>query len=228
MRFIPIKWAPNAITLVGFILVIIGTLVIYTRGSLGDVVPETSCFIFAICILTYQNLDNIDGKQARRTNTSSPLGMLFDHGCDAMSCFCLALSLTRMMMITNEKLLLFGLFLGVLLSFYMSVWAQYHSKGIMHLGNTDFNLGKINAVDDGIPLIWILGFITSVTGSTFWSKEAIFGLDRGVCFLNFIFICSICTINLMQSKPCRWSSTLAQTSPRTCGVPCDTSCTYST
>lgn len=28
---------------------------------------------------------SIDGKQARRTRSSSPLGQLFDHGCDALS-----------------------------------------------------------------------------------------------------------------------------------------------
>jgi ethanolaminephosphotransferase len=27
----------------------------------------------------------VDGKQARRTNSSSPLGQLFDHGCDAIN-----------------------------------------------------------------------------------------------------------------------------------------------
>lgn len=36
-------------------------------------------------ILVYTNLDCIDGKQARRTGTSSPLGQLFDHGCDAVA-----------------------------------------------------------------------------------------------------------------------------------------------
>ena len=30
LRFIPIKWAPNAITLVGFILVILGFFIIYS------------------------------------------------------------------------------------------------------------------------------------------------------------------------------------------------------
>jgi len=33
----------------------------------------------------YQSLDAIDGKQARRTGTSNPLGELFDHGCDSIS-----------------------------------------------------------------------------------------------------------------------------------------------
>lgn len=30
-------------------------------------------------------MDAIDGKQARRTGTSSPLGEFFDHGCDAIN-----------------------------------------------------------------------------------------------------------------------------------------------
>jgi phosphatidylglycerophosphate synthase len=33
-----------------------------------------------------QTFDAVDGKQARRTNSSSPLGELFDHGCDALAC----------------------------------------------------------------------------------------------------------------------------------------------
>ena len=36
-------------------------------------------------MLVYQTLDNMDGKQARKTKSSSPLGLLFDHGCDAMN-----------------------------------------------------------------------------------------------------------------------------------------------
>ena len=34
----------------------------------------------------------MDGKQARRINKSSPLGMLFDHGCDALTTSLLAIS----------------------------------------------------------------------------------------------------------------------------------------
>ena len=34
----------------------------------------------SVCTFVYQTLDNMDGKQARRTGTSSPLGLLMDHG----------------------------------------------------------------------------------------------------------------------------------------------------
>ena len=34
----------------------------------------------AAAVFSYMHLDCIDGKQARRTGSSSPLGQLFDHG----------------------------------------------------------------------------------------------------------------------------------------------------
>ncbi|KAJ9522082.1 hypothetical protein QJQ45_005203 [Haematococcus lacustris] len=39
----------------------------------------------ALAVALYCNLDCMDGKQARRTRSSSPLGQLFDHGCDALA-----------------------------------------------------------------------------------------------------------------------------------------------
>ena len=39
----------------------------------------------ALGLFIYQSLDAIDGKQARRTSTSTPLGELLDHGCDSLS-----------------------------------------------------------------------------------------------------------------------------------------------
>jgi ethanolaminephosphotransferase len=41
--------------------------------------------VSASAVVLYTWLDCLDGKQARRTGTSSPLGQLFDHGCDALS-----------------------------------------------------------------------------------------------------------------------------------------------
>jgi phosphatidylglycerophosphate synthase len=58
----------------------------------------------AFCISTYLNLDSIDGKQARRTGTSSPLGELFDHGCDAIN-----------MMVIKQILMMIFFFFFILL-----------------------------------------------------------------------------------------------------------------
>lgn len=39
----------------------------------------------AFALFVYSTLDNMDGKQSRRIGASSPLGLLFDHGCDAIN-----------------------------------------------------------------------------------------------------------------------------------------------
>ena len=49
--------------------------------------PPWAYVLCAVGFFIYQSLDAIDGKQARRTNTSTPLGEFFDHGCDAVSIF---------------------------------------------------------------------------------------------------------------------------------------------
>jgi choline/ethanolamine phosphotransferase len=48
-------------------------------------VPPWTMILFAFGLFIYQTLDACDGKQARRTQSSSPLGELFDHGCDSLS-----------------------------------------------------------------------------------------------------------------------------------------------
>ena len=48
-------------------------------------VPAWASVLCALGLFLYQSLDAIDGKQARRTHSSSPLGELFDHGCDSIS-----------------------------------------------------------------------------------------------------------------------------------------------
>ena len=49
----------------------------------GSEIPVWMGVYAAWALATYALLDNMDGKQARKTGTSSALGLLFDHGCDA-------------------------------------------------------------------------------------------------------------------------------------------------
>ncbi|VDI68685.1 ethanolaminephosphotransferase [Mytilus galloprovincialis] len=83
---IPTTWAPNTLTVVGLILNIATSTLLFMYSPDGK--SEAPRFVYLLCaigLFLYQSLDAIDGKQARRTNTSSPLGELFDHGCDSVS-----------------------------------------------------------------------------------------------------------------------------------------------
>lgn len=99
LNFIPKSMAPNLITLTGFLIFIAGCLNVMIQTPISSNVTPSSILILGICTFVYQTLDNIDGKQARRTGTSSPLGMLFDHGLDALCSIFLSFTAGRMMLI---------------------------------------------------------------------------------------------------------------------------------
>jgi len=46
--------------------------------------PRWVFLLAALSLFIYQTLDAVDGKQARKTGSSSPMGQLFDHGCDSL------------------------------------------------------------------------------------------------------------------------------------------------
>ena len=51
----------------------------------AGVAPSWVYFLSGLAVLLYLHLDCLDGKQARRTKSSSPLGQLFDHGADSVA-----------------------------------------------------------------------------------------------------------------------------------------------
>lgn len=83
--------APNLLTLVGFLCCVLHYLLPtfydydFTASTSGSdhPIPSWMWALVSLLLFASHTLDGIDGKQARRTGTSSPLGELFDHGCDA-------------------------------------------------------------------------------------------------------------------------------------------------
>lgn len=86
VSLVPLYIAPNLITFIGWLLVLSATLVmLWYDFTFKNTIPSWCFYYAAFCLWSYSTLDAIDGKQARRTKSSSPLGQLFDHGCDAFS-----------------------------------------------------------------------------------------------------------------------------------------------
>ena len=56
------------------------------------IIPGWVCVFSALLYITYHLLDLMDGKHARNTKNSSPLGLLMDHGCDAITTFLFLMS----------------------------------------------------------------------------------------------------------------------------------------
>jgi phosphatidylglycerophosphate synthase len=80
-------YRPNVITLVGFMFNLVPHIILAVcyGTSMEGSVPSWVAYLMGICYFCYIILDNCDGKQARRTGSTSPLGMLLDHGLDSVT-----------------------------------------------------------------------------------------------------------------------------------------------
>lgn len=79
--------------------------------------------------------DGVDGKQARRTNSSTPLGELFDHGLDSWSCVYFVVTVYSIFGRGPSGVSVFVLYLllwVVLFSFILSHWEKYNT-GVLFL-----------------------------------------------------------------------------------------------
>ena len=126
VSFCPSWLAPNTITVIGLLFNIVGTLtLLYYCPTATEVAPRW-CWLFnAACLFIYQTLDAIDGKQARKTGNSSPLGELFDHGCDSISMVMVTMNLFVMYQTGDEPGMMV---LACLINnggFYLAHWATY-------------------------------------------------------------------------------------------------------
>ncbi|KAI8082891.1 CDP-alcohol phosphatidyltransferase-domain-containing protein [Halteromyces radiatus] len=155
------RWmAPNLITLLGlgFMMINVLFIIIYVP-DLGTEAPSWLYFSFAAGLWLYSTFDNVDGKQARRTGTSSPLGELFDHGCDALNCTCVAL-LQAAALGLGHSFSTVALVLVTIVGFYLSTAEEYFT-GVLYLG-------IVNGPTEGI-LVSCLAFIWSgVYGASSW------------------------------------------------------------
>jgi phosphatidylglycerophosphate synthase len=138
VELVPRTVAPNAITLVGFMAVVVAF----------EFFPD-NYLLLALATFVYQTLDAIDGKQARRTGSSSPLGELFDHGCDAVSTgfFMLAFSKAVAMDPMQTKAMLATSYAA----FYAAQWNEYYT-GTMYLP-------ALNVTEVQVAMMGLFAFI---------------------------------------------------------------------
>jgi phosphatidylglycerophosphate synthase len=74
--------------------VILNLLTLYFSGLDGKgIIPPWATVLCAVLYFSYNILDLMDGKHARATGNSSPLGLLIDHGSDALTTFLFTMGL---------------------------------------------------------------------------------------------------------------------------------------
>ncbi|XP_073813700.1 choline/ethanolaminephosphotransferase 1 bbc isoform X5 [Musca autumnalis] len=175
----PLWLAPNLITIVGLAVNIVTTLILVAYAPEGTAPPPRwTCLLCAVGLFIYQSLDSIDGKQARRTNTSSPLGELFDHGCDSISTVFVALSACISCQLGHyPNWLFFQCFCAIGL-FYCAHWQTYVSGTL--------RFGKIDVTEAQFTIIGI-HMVSFFFGPDIWmTKLPIIGYNK-----NYIILCGI-------------------------------------
>ncbi|KAL2443635.1 putative CDP-alcohol phosphatidyltransferase class-I family protein C22A12.10 [Exophiala dermatitidis] len=155
------KWlAPNMVTLLGFFCILINVL--FLQIFMPDLVgpgPSWLYYSFALGLWMYSTMDNIDGKQARRTGTSSGLGELFDHGIDSLNCTLASLCETAAMGLGPSKT---GAFTALVpcLPMFFSTWETYHTHTLY--------LGAFNGPTEGLIIACLVMVISGYLGPQIW------------------------------------------------------------
>lgn len=161
---VPLWVAPNLLTVVGLALNVFTStiLMIYSPNCDSENVPWWSLILCGLGLFAYQSLDAIDGKQARRTNSSSPLGELFDHGCDAVSTVFVAIACCVALGLGQYPWLMFLVaFLGMV-TFYTAHWQTYVT-GTLKFGTIDVTEAQLS--------IYSIYFLSGLFGVSFWSYQ---------------------------------------------------------
>lgn len=105
-------------------------------------------------------MDAIDGKQARRTNSSTPLGELFDHGCDAVSTVFVILALSVSLRLGLAPWFMFVTVFMAMIVFYVAHWQTYVT-GSLKFGRVDVTEAQLAT--------YVIFLISGVFGDYFWS-----------------------------------------------------------
>ncbi|KXJ21208.1 ethanolaminephosphotransferase 1 [Exaiptasia diaphana] len=173
VKFFPLWFAPNLMTFIGWLFLVSVYLVTYYydphfKAGLGKHtgyhIPPNWWIYFALAQFLAHTLDGIDGKQARRTNSSTPLGELFDHGLDSSAVWLITIGLFSVFghgkgCVTVWEF--YAIYLICLLGFFLAHWEKYNT-GVLNLPW---------AYDGSQLSITGVYLLTYAFGTEFWKSE---------------------------------------------------------
>lgn len=162
---LPQNLSPNVITLFSLSCNIISFMVTQFElyNDFEEPLSRGACFIQFIAQLLYLILDNLDGKQARRTGTSSPYGMLLDHGCDVFTNILVCYNVSHLLMLKNEGPLSFLVFISLLTGFFSLTYEEYVLD--------ELHLGYINGADEGNLVVSLGALVGAIFGGEIYDQE---------------------------------------------------------
>jgi len=185
LPFIPLWMAPNLISLVALLVQVAGySLVALYSPNLDQTLPRWVAACEGMSLFIYQTLDNLDGKQARRTGSASPLGLLFDHGVDAVVSTLGAVSMAAVYQV-GPSLWAMVFWMVTMCAFVGATWEEYYTNSL--------KLGRINGPSDGIFICYMSCFLAAIRPGV-WVDESFLGFPMLYIVISFVIICLIFTL----------------------------------
>ncbi|CAF3331178.1 unnamed protein product [Rotaria socialis] len=181
VEYCPLWVAPNLITIVGLAINISASiLLMFLTNGAKEPCARWMYFLTAIGLFIYQSLDAIDGKQARRTNSSTPLGELFDHGCDSVSTVFVTVACCCALQLGLRPWVMFWCCMSSFVTFYCAHWQTYVSGKL--------RFGKLDCTE--AQFTFILVYLISTIDPRVWSATMpIINIEYRV-LVAFSAICS--------------------------------------
>uniref|UniRef100_UPI00358F183C ethanolaminephosphotransferase 1 isoform X1 n=1 Tax=Myxine glutinosa TaxID=7769 RepID=UPI00358F183C len=181
------KWiAPNLLTLSGFLLLVLNYILLayydfefFASSPHQKHIPGWVWVVAGTLNFLAYTLDGVDGKQARRTGSSSPLGELFDHGLDSWACLFFASTVYSIFgrgATGVEVVTMHFLFWLVLFSFILSHWEKYNT-GVLFLP-WGYDISQVT--------VSIVYFVTAMVGVESWYKPLPFGFGYRELFIGML------------------------------------------
>ena len=180
-ELLPLWLAPNMVTTLGALHTLFSyALTWYYAPNLNTWVPSWVIVVNAYCAIAYYTLDCMDGKQARRTKSSSPLGQLFDHGFDCISNLSHLSSISAYTMIGGSRWLV-ATQSSLQFSFFMAQWEEYYTHVLQH------STGNIGVTELSYGMSAAMLLMAFIDREAFWSASVV--SDLKVIHLGVIGWC---------------------------------------
>jgi len=170
------RWvAPNLMTFSGFILLLSQYILLCVYDPTYISITQTTASTIPLWVWWFSffaqffshTLDGCDGKQARRTGTSSPLGELFDHGIDS---WCVSFFTLNVFSIFGSDSVgiyhLYYIHVATMVAFVISHWEKYNT-GVLYLPWA-YDLSQV--------VLAIVYLVTAIYGADVW-KAGFFGYN---------------------------------------------------
>lgn len=150
----------------------------YGTTDFSERVPSWVFYIYGSLFILYIMFDNLDGIQARRVRAGSPMGMMVDHGVDALTAALFPISTAKLWMPGNNLIIVVAS-LTATIPFWFANLESYYTGGV--------RLPPINGQGEGSVILCAACFIITIIPNEVYFAPII-GDWYGIQLLTFLIV----------------------------------------